>query len=119
MTRHESALPVLTVEATGTSLDSCELEGLLSETEGISIRTKSPHSSELNSGALDTLIISATSAGAFALRSILVEWIRSRQVSITICSGTSRMTYQGPIVDSVELARFTDGVATLESSSGS
>jgi hypothetical protein len=109
----------LRIRVEAATADIEDIEKLLSNQSGVSLYEEDPTSSLLRSSTLHTLIVAASSsAGLLSIRSICVELIRSKRVTLTVEVGGKRTKYEGPLNSSEQLKSLIDAIESSESSQG-
>ena len=79
---------------------------------GLTLHESKPFSPAPESAMWQTLVVGVSSpAAAVALRSILVELIRSRKIVITIRDGDKTVSYSGPIAEKGQIERLANVLA--------
>ncbi|MET9887137.1 hypothetical protein ABZZ20_29185 [Streptomyces sp. NPDC006430] len=94
-----------------------QLEEELADDPGISLREPNVHSPGLRSELIHTIIIGVSSAGfASATSAVLINFIKSRRVKITVrqTKAGNTVTYEGPVRDGRKVLEIVNPSQTPE-----
>jgi hypothetical protein len=108
------------IQASGYDLKQVEIAIADIDDTDLSIHERTPFHSDNESSVWQTLIIMASSGTAIAaLRSVIVELIRSRHIRITINMSGLPVFYEGPLTSSKKIRELADAVAISTTQTGS
>ncbi|MGG2460596.1 hypothetical protein ACO0M4_12395 [Streptomyces sp. RGM 3693] len=94
-----------------------QLEEEIADDPGISLREPNVHSPGLRSELIHTIIIGVSSAGfASATSAVLINFIKSRRVKITVrqTKAENTVTYEGPVRDGRKVLEIVNPSQTPE-----
>jgi hypothetical protein len=91
-----------------------DVEELLADEHGVSLRESSVHAPELRSDLADVLTVALSSTGfTTAVSAVLIQLIKSKRVKFTVrrSGSTTTYTYDGPVTDPEKVLEIVDRIA--------
>jgi hypothetical protein len=107
----------VTAQGQDFALLETKIEELMASQSDVTLHEGTSYDVTSKSSLWQTLVLGASSSAGFAaLRSIVVEVIRSRRISVVIRQGKKVISYEGPISDENQLRRLGDAITTDDTS---